>query len=457
MLSVQGLYGHIRKNDTRSLALFLGFALAVEVMALGFFVPVLLFMKIGASLGGESRFPWATLGWYFAGGLGIGLAWFVHHLVRHVKDAREGSGFAFIERSRERRFHDLLEQLAIANGLPCPRAAIIESPALNAFACGLTRRSAVVVVTRGLLESLDDDELAAVLAHELAHVRLADIRLMACAHAGLSAILSIENRIAPKIGWRAVFLIVAPIHLIMMLAFKVTGLLARFLAYLARIMISRSREFVADGVAIEMTKNPGALITALQKISGRSALPQMPSSVEAMLIDGPTTGGLASHPAIGERIAAIRRHAGAMIDLAGPRKDTRERAAGAFDQRHVSATPGAFGRRNAAAPADGLAAARAVLKAAASGERGAPDPSHWQTFMAYPLKKKVASVGAGVAVYAALVMGSNYIPGMAPTTFSSTDTVKSAPGQPAPKARAKPDCADPSCRSGLRNTIAPSR
>lgn len=463
-MQVNGLYGHKRRNDARSLGMFLGFVAAVEVIALGFLAPAVLMIGLTSQISGKASI-WPTVGLYLLGGLCFGAIWFFHHLWRHVREAREIAGFDFVERRDERRLYDLLEQTAIANGLPCPRAAILETPALNAFVCGLTARGAVVVVTRGLIDQLDDDELAAVLAHELAHVRLGDMRLMACAQSGLAAILSIESRIAPRLGKRAILLVLAPMQLIMLLAMKATGAIGRMLAYLSQIMISRSREFVADATAVEITKNPGALISALQKIAGRSGIHDLDPAISAMMIDGPAQGATITHPAIGERIAALRAHAGALIDLAAPRRDTRERPAGTFGARAASATPGAFGRRAATGPADGLAAARAVLGAAARGKRGEPPPSQWREFMNYSPRKKLATIGGVIVAYAAMVHLSPYLPGMGgQPTFSSAarpvvaeplaDAASQRPRKPAasrirPQA---PPCPGPACDLRMRGT-----
>ncbi|RAI25928.1 M48 family metalloprotease, partial [Rhodoplanes serenus] len=90
--------------------------------------------------------------------------------------------FTLVDRRAQPRLVSIVERLAITAGVPVPRVALIETEARNAFACGIDADSAVVVATRGLVEALDDDELAAVVAHEITHIKNGDICLMAAAN-----------------------------------------------------------------------------------------------------------------------------------------------------------------------------------------------------------------------------------------------------------------------------------
>jgi Zn-dependent protease with chaperone function len=111
----------------------------------------------------------------------LGAALFLVQFWWHDSILKRQVNFRYTTRAEERRLFLTLEPLVIATGLPMPRLAVIASTALNAFACGLDQANAVIVVTRGLLNALDDKELAAVLAHELAHIKNGDLRLMAAA------------------------------------------------------------------------------------------------------------------------------------------------------------------------------------------------------------------------------------------------------------------------------------
>jgi Zn-dependent protease with chaperone function len=171
---------------------------------------------------------------------------------------------------------------------------VIESPARNAFACGLNARTAVVVATRGLVESLDDDELAAVAAHEIAHIRNGDIRLMAAANVLMENLEALQRRNPLRIaGWtRTILAVLLPPFLLLCLAAGFAARCAFTLARVSRLLISSSREFVADADAVRMTHNPAALVSALRRIEGRSAVAGIGARTDAMMIDGPVSGAL---------------------------------------------------------------------------------------------------------------------------------------------------------------------
>ncbi len=200
-----------------------------------------------------------------------------------------------------------------------PRLKILETDALNAFASGLRADGVGITVTRGLLDALDDRELEAVLAHELTHIRNDDVRLMMTAVIVVGLVsfvgeLVFRNVRAPassgpspsgrKKGGGAVPAI--------LVALAVIGV-AWLLSQVVRFSLSRSREFLADAGAVELTKDPDALISALTKIAGRGELPGVPSGIMEMCVDNPSSGFadlFASHPPIEDRIEALVRHAG---------------------------------------------------------------------------------------------------------------------------------------------------
>ncbi|MDQ3557958.1 MAG: M48 family metalloprotease [Pseudomonadota bacterium] len=245
---------------------------------------------------------------------------------------------------------NIVETQAIAAGLPLPKVGLIDTPALNAFACGISRASAVVVLTRGLVEALDDDELAAVVAHEIAHIRNGDIRLIAAANVMLGNLLLLQTQNPLRIvNWRQILLIVLlPPFLVLFLGAGLLSKLAFVLARVSRLVISSSREFVADAEAVRMTHNPHALITALLLIEGQSAIPGLNPEADAMMIDGPARGAFATHPTIAERVAVLTRLSGEALLAPAPRKDTRTFA-------HQSTGQDSFGRRNAR-PAEAVGA-----------------------------------------------------------------------------------------------------
>jgi heat shock protein HtpX len=192
-----------------------------------------------------------------------------------------------------------------------PRLAIIETGAMNAYASGLTEKNYTVTVTRGLMDALDKDELEAVLAHELSHIRHGDVRMMVIAviFVGIiSFVAEIGFRVLIRSGGGGrrsggVLILVA------------TGLilLAYVLAILIRFSLSRRREYMADAGAVELTKNPDAMISALLKISGQTEIEKAPSEVREMMIDNPRSGFMgvfATHPPIEKRVDMLVEHAG---------------------------------------------------------------------------------------------------------------------------------------------------
>jgi heat shock protein HtpX len=254
--------------------------------------------------------------------LWFGIAWLWHQRILDLL-----TGARPVTRAQEPRLWNLLETLCISRGLGMPRLAVIEAPALNAFASGLSRGTGAVTVTRGLLQGLTDRELAAVLAHELTHIRNGDARLAVIA-AVFAGVISLPGEILVRSG-RAGFRGRrsggggssssregkggggAAVLVLLALALLV---LAYLLAVALRFALSRNREFIADAGAVELTRDPDALIAALRKVAARPELPRLPSQVQAMLLESPgeTLGNawLATHPALEARIAALVRFGG---------------------------------------------------------------------------------------------------------------------------------------------------
>ena len=210
-----------------------------------------------------------------------------------------------------RRVRRLVEPLAISRGLPTPKVAIIDTEGLNAFATGWSEKTAVVGVTSGLLAALDDRELEAVLAHEMTHVINRDTRLLivSIVFVGVFAIAaelatrmmrgaSFSRGNSKKAGQILMFLLVAATVL----------WLARLVSLALRFAISRKREFLADAGAIELTKNPDALVSALTKIEANPKVDQVADEVQQMFIFDPPDGWswFSTHPKMSDRIAAIK-------------------------------------------------------------------------------------------------------------------------------------------------------
>ena len=323
MFTVNGFYGHVQRNDFRSVAMFLGFLIACQLIGIAIMVGPLLLMD--PEFEPVSNFPGYVRkygGWVLLASFSL----FAVRFLLHVGHIKRQVMFKNVGVAEEPRLHKIVELQAIAAGIKMPDIGVIEDEARNAFACGMSRGSAVVVVTRGLLRALDDEELEAVVAHEISHIVNGDIRLMAVANVMLSTLFWMKNNNPIRIeDYRQILLIVLmPPFLILFLLSGFITSIAMTLGKLSRLLIAASREYVADAEAVRMTKNPAALISALKKIEGRSTIADLDETVDAMMIDGLVEGAYASHPTIEERVKVLTRHAGAMAFGTGNRKDTRK-------------------------------------------------------------------------------------------------------------------------------------
>lgn len=380
MLRVNGFYGHVRANDLRSVVTFAGFLLAFQVGAAAVLALPLLFLDGRHSL----LVPSAYAARYAPVVLLLGAVLFAVRFACHVTAVQANVRFATVDRRGEPRLVNLVETTAIAAGLPLPRVGVIQSPACNAFACGLSPASAVVVVTRGLLDALDDRELAAVVAHEIAHIRNGDIRMMAAANVLLDTLLVVQRGNFLKISnWRRA--VVALVFTPYLIASVVCGFLsngALVIARVSRLLIASSREFVADAEAVRLTQDPEALISALRRIDGRSAIPGLSPTADAMMIDGAVAGPFANHPPIAERIAVLARLSAATIGR------TRFGLRTAVAPR-LPLTMAVSGAVSAALAADPLAPARKLVERV---NEGATE----NLFGISPGAKRVLTIGFGL-------------------------------------------------------------
>ena len=342
MFQAYGLYGHIQANRLRSVLLLAGFVALLHALLFS------LLLIWSAFLGGTFEEIVAGTVRQFGRSWPIAmiaaLAWFAIAYFAHQSLIGMATGARGVTRAEAPKLYNVFENLCISRGLPMPALQIMETPALNAYAAGLREGRYVVAVTRGLINTLAEDELEAVLAHELTHIRNRDTQLMVVAviFAGIFAFFGdliirgwdFPYGWAPRSktggpwgtstagGWGrerdddggrrsssggggAILAIVLAIAII---------LITWGVSTLIRLALSRSREFLADAGSAELTKNPDALIRALRKIETRASF-DVPSRMEAFFIENPVaervSGLFATHPSINDRIEALRRYAGA--------------------------------------------------------------------------------------------------------------------------------------------------
>lgn len=318
-----GLKTHIWNNAAKSLLLLLGFPFLVLIVCYAFALLYVGFFEDPDVLYGLRR-GFELLPAVVPIALAISALWLLFAFFAHQWMIDKLTGAKKIDRATEPRLYNMVENLAIQRGLAIPSIRIIETTQLNAYASGVRREHYAVTVTRGLLDELDDAELDAVLAHEMTHIINGDVRLIviAAVFAGLVSLIgdvmirgfgrggttfrrrgssSSGSSSKGKGGGGGAILIIIAI---------VIFILARFAALALRMAISRRREYMADAGAVELTKNPDAMIGALRKIESRSNLGAIPGQVEALFIDSDSGGFWATHPTIGDRCEALVRYAG---------------------------------------------------------------------------------------------------------------------------------------------------
>lgn len=179
---------------------------------------------------------------------------------------------------RERVLKNVVEEMAIASGLPVPTIWIVPDKDPNAFATGVDERNSHVAVTEGLLQLLDRDQLQAVVAHEMAHIRNHDVKLMTllAALVGVVTLLSDAAHRTARIGARvgggkARGTKKARLGFVILVLWLVTLLVAPIVSRLMALSVSRNRELLADATAAQFTRNPAALADALRAIEDAHA------------------------------------------------------------------------------------------------------------------------------------------------------------------------------------------
>ena len=293
------------------------------------FVAFLVFLGIGADFflygsGAGPGFPVATLGALLFGA-GSSL-WALRAGDRAVL---ESANAVPIDRNDPRQMvlDNVVEEMAIAGGLPKPRAYVIPDNDPNAFATGSGPEKSSIAVTAGLLDALNREELQAVVSHEMAHVKNYDIRLMTVVAALVGSVLLISDwgrrglrfgggrRRGGRGGGGGAVLLVFFVLWILSL------ILAPLIARLVAMAVSREREYLADASGSELTRNPGALASALEKIDASKApTPSIKQGVAHLCIADPRGRAVneregrwaelfATHPPIAKRIALLHEMA----------------------------------------------------------------------------------------------------------------------------------------------------
>jgi heat shock protein HtpX len=292
------MYHQISRNKRNSIIVITGFLL---VWLLAGFV-------IGEFAGGLN---YAITGAIILGILGVLAALYSYYLGSATVLSAVGAHEA--DPQQFQQLYNIVQTLAIGDGLPVPKVYIIEDPSPNAFATGRDPQHAAVTVTTGLLQMMNREELEGVLAHEMSHIKNFDVRLLLVVTTmiGLAAIIS-------SVVWNGALRFRSRDDRALLVVFAV-GIIFTLIAFIVgpimQLALSRQRESLADVSGVDLTRNPVGLISALKKIAANEKpMQRFNHAVAAMCIDNPTEHHgsffnhlFDTHPPIEERIAALEK------------------------------------------------------------------------------------------------------------------------------------------------------
>jgi len=310
----------IAANKRNSVLLVLGFCLFAVIVTMVLGLGLVAYLDPAAI----SHLDWTEALLVGGGAAGISLLFSLFGYFAGDQMILAISGAHPIEHDNDPELFNVVEEMSIAAGIPLPRIYVMDDPAPNAFATGRDPQHAVVCITTGLREKLTRDELQGVMAHELSHIRNYDIRLMLLVAVLVGSIAMLADlfwqilRWTPSgrssrdndrdgnkgSGWIVLIVIILAVLL---------SLIAPLLARLIQLAVSREREYLADATAVELTRYPQGLISALRKIADDPAdLKAANSGTAHLYIENPikkfrdkSSTMFASHPPIEDRIRRL--------------------------------------------------------------------------------------------------------------------------------------------------------
>jgi len=255
--------------------------------------------------------PWVT---------GICMVWFLVAYYANTAIINASTGSKPLERRENKRVYNLVENLCMATQMDMPKINVIEDNSLNAFASGINKKTFTITLSRGIINRLNDQELEAVIAHELTHIRNNDVKVLivSIVFVGIFSFLTqilfrtllhgrfrVKNNNKNSGGGVIVVILLA----------LILAAIGYFITILMRFAISRNREYMADAGSAEMTKNPWALASALRKISADPQIEAVnQSDVAQLFICNPLKKNasfineiFATHPPIKKRIGVLEQ------------------------------------------------------------------------------------------------------------------------------------------------------
>jgi heat shock protein HtpX len=266
---------------------------------------------------------WSKVGLLLAGLMAaVSVGWSMVSLAFGDKLVLSMANAKVIAKADAPQLYNVVEEMAIAAGVPMPRVMIMETDALNAFATGNRIGNGTIVVTRGLLDTLGRDELQGVVAHEMSHLANLDTRYMVVVGVTVGLIALVCDMLLRTMAWGSSgssssnkkgsgggLLIILLI---------VVAIFAPLAAKAVQMAVSRQREYLADATSVQFTRNPSGLISALGKLADKAApFPGVSRATQHLFIVNPvqtftakTPALLATHPDIADRIARLRNLGG---------------------------------------------------------------------------------------------------------------------------------------------------
>jgi heat shock protein HtpX len=304
-----GIQTQIRRNNFNSVLLILAFPLVL----LGMVYAIIYFSQRQQDVQivndtFVSVVPFVILGttiWFL-------VAWMTHNSL-----IRMATGSNPLERMENKRVYNLVENLCISKGMKLPKIFVIEDDSLNAFASGISERSYSVTLSRGIINKLEDDELEGVIAHELSHIRNRDVRLMVVSIIFVGIFAFVAEMAFRSIRFGALSRGKKDSGIAILVVIVVSAV-CYLIALLLRFGISRSREYMADAGAAEMTRKPYALANALRKINQDPLIEAVQNrDVAQLFIENPQpeekkfsfSNLFATHPPIAKRIELLDQFA----------------------------------------------------------------------------------------------------------------------------------------------------
>lgn len=328
-----GMHTQIQRNNMMSIILLIAFPVILLCMVWAFIAAVNYFGNGYYNEYGEfvnvmdteqvtvsflSAMPWVV------GGVGV---WFLIAYFSNASMVKAATGARTLERRENPRVYNIVENLTMTCGMDMPKINVVDDPQLNAFASGIDKSSYTVTVTTGLLNRLNDNELAGVIGHELTHIRNRDTRLLITSIIFVGILSTLTSIVVDMLQRSFIYGSINSNRngknqgnstIVILAIAAVICFIGYFFTIVTRFAISRKREYMADAGGAELCGDPLALASALRKISGDPGLGNVRrEDVAQMYIIHPQSfaGGLQSfisslfstHPDTAKRIAILEQ------------------------------------------------------------------------------------------------------------------------------------------------------